>query len=244
MSPGLRRALLFAIAAVVAVVCVRLGFWQLDRLEQRRAFNAQVTSGLAQPPVPVSPLLGGEDLAYRRATAVGRYDAAHEVILYGRPLEGRPGNHVLTPLVLDDGRALLVDRGWIPTDAGGPPVTGEEEAVADRVEVTGVLLASSGDGRVESTEPITTVREVDVARLDAQTPAVLVPGVYLLLQEQSPAQPLPVPAPLPELTEGPHMGYALQWFGFAAIAVVGYVVLARRERRRGSDRSASIEARS
>ena len=110
-------------AVVVVAVCVRLGLWQLDRLEGRREVNDRYAAGLAMPPRPLEDLLLEDGaLAYRRATATGRYDTEREVILYGRPLAGRPGNHVLTPLLLADGRAIVVDRGWVPFEMDEPPV--------------------------------------------------------------------------------------------------------------------------
>jgi len=98
-----RWILLPVVAILVAATCVRLGFWQLDRLAGRRAFNAGVEAGLAAPVAPVDALVdaeGADEAAYRRASATGTWDPAHEVILYGRPLDGRPGDHVLTPLLL------------------------------------------------------------------------------------------------------------------------------------------------
>lgn len=239
-SRGVRSILLLLLTLLVAATCVRLGFWQLDRLSQRRAFNEQVQLGMDAPPAPVAPLVDGADhpdeLAFRQVDAVGTYDADHEVILYGRPLDGRPGNHVLTPLVLEDGRAIVVDRGWVPSEVDAVPLAGDAEAPSQVVTVRGVLLRSDGDAAAGPDEgPVTTVREVDVALLDRQIPADLLPGVYLLLREQDPTAPLPVPAALPELSEGPHLGYALQWFGFALIALIGYGLLARRERHRAAE---------
>ncbi|HEX6131155.1 MAG TPA: SURF1 family protein [Actinomycetota bacterium] len=225
-----RRLVLLGVAMVAAAVCVRLGFWQLDRLEQRRALNARIEAGLAGPPQPVEALLDApaDEIAFRRVTASGTWDAAHEVLLYGRALDGRPGNHVLTPLVLGGGRAIVVDRGWVPTDASGPPMAGEAAAADGPVSVTGTLLPSEdGDGD-EAAGGI--VRAVDVAALDGRVPADLVPGRYLLLASQEPAAAAPTPAAPPEPDEGPHLSYAIQWFAFAAIALVGYVLLARRDR--------------
>lgn len=221
---------LFAIG--VTVVCVLLGFWQLDRLEGRREFNDRYAAGLATAQVPLEDLLAeGGPLAYRRATATGRYDTEHEVILYGRSLDGRPGNHVLTPLVLADGRAVVVDRGWVPFELDEPPV---EEALppGGTVEVGGILFADQpgGAGEVQAGEDrVTTVRTVDLGAIADDMPYDLAPW-FLQLQTQSPAAgALPVPEPPPELTEGPHLSYAFQWFVFATIAAVGYVILVRRE---------------
>src|SRR5690349_11891712 len=112
-------------AVVVAGVCFRLAFWQLDRLEGRRYYNDLFRAAMTQAPAPVESVLaapGSGSLTFRRVSATGRYDAAAETVLYGRPLDGRPGNHVLTPLVLPDGTAVIVDRGWVPFEPTYPPI--------------------------------------------------------------------------------------------------------------------------
>ena len=219
-------------AVVVVGVCVRLGLWQLDRLEGRREFNDRYASGLAKAPRPLEDLLReGDPLAYRQAIAIGRYDTEHEVILYGRSLEGQAGNHVLTPLVLADGRAVVVDRGWVPFEMDEPPVGGAPPGETE-VEVQGTLFAPQpgGAGEIEAGQDrVTTMRSVDVDAIARDVPYDLVPW-FLQLRSQIPSGgDLPVPAPLPELDDGPHLSYAFQWFAFATIAAVGYVILVRRE---------------
>jgi surfeit locus 1 family protein len=237
-----RRIGLLVVAVVVAVVCVRLGIWQLDRSEGRRAANDRVRAGLQEPVAPLEELLNGavapEDLAWRPAEVSGDYDPDEEVILYGRTQDGRPGDHVLTPLVLADGTAVVVDRGWIPFEPEqDPPVSGPAAAPDGHVTVTGAVLAPgsgavAGETPTGATDPVTIVRQVDLGVLQRQVPYELAP-VALQLREQRPEQTagLPEPALLPELDEGPHLSYAIQWFAFAAIAVVGYVLLVRRDRR-------------
>jgi surfeit locus 1 family protein len=219
-------------AVVVVGVCVRLGLWQLDRLEGRREFNDRYASGLAKAPRPLEDLLReGGALAYRQAIAIGRYDTEHEVILYGRSLEGQAGNHVLTPLVLPDGRAVVVDRGWVPFEMDEPPVGGAPPGETE-VEVQGTLFAPQpgGAGEIEAGQDrVTRMRSVDVDAIARDVPYDLVPW-FLQLRSQIPSGgDLPVPAPLPELDDGPHLSYAFQWFAFATIAAVGYVILVRRE---------------
>jgi cytochrome oxidase assembly protein ShyY1 len=236
--PPLRRIVLALITIVVAATCIRLGFWQLGRLHGREAINVRIAAGFAAAPRPLPDLLAGTSdpatLAFRRTEARGTYDPSHEVIFYGRnSTEGLAGNQVLTPLVLDDGTALLVDRGWVPADAVTPPVEGEAAAPTGVVDVSGVLFPPDlTTPAPPSASPQTLVRQVDLVSLGDQMPYRLLP-VYLLLQSQDPPQQgdLPQPPPLPELTNGPHASYAFQWFSFATIALVGYVVLSRRDRR-------------
>lgn len=228
------RWIAFGLFAVVMTgLCVRLGFWQLDRLHGRRFFNQQFAAGIAAPPRNVETLVdasGGEPLLYRKAVAEGAYDPSREVILYGRTDHGRPGNHVLTPLRLPDGRAVLVDRGWVPFAMDTPPVR-EASAAAGTVTVTG-LLAPTEPGGGPPLQGATTFTRVDLDRIGSALPYPLLP-YYLRLHTQDPAQPgeLPVPPPVPTLDEGPHMSYALQWFSFAAISGFGFVLLVVREAR-------------
>lgn len=236
-SKRLVKVLVFAL--LVATTCAALGIWQIARLHQRQQFIAAVRTGLAAAPEPARTLLpGGVDpnaVRYRRAEATGTYDTAREVVLYGRTQDSQAGNHLLTPLVLSDGSgAILVDRGWVPLDIAEP---GASEAAPPTgvVSVDGVVFASEGDppGPVGNAPTVqTTLARVDLARIQSQLPYRIEP-VYLLLQDQSPPQPaeMPAPAPLPELSEGPHLSYAIQWFVFATIALVGFVVLALREGR-------------
>lgn len=213
-----RRVALLAVTIGVAAVCVRLGFWQLDRLDQRREQNWLVSARLAEPPSPVSELtdLPASDAEFRPAVAEGRYDPDNERILYGRPLDGRPGDHVLTPLILEDGSAMVVDRGWVPFESGRDlPLTGEAAAPSGLVRIEGFLT------------------DIPEAENVPEIPYEVAPlGIQLQRQDPPQAAGLPVPAPVPELDEGPHLSYAIQWFSFAGVALVGYVALEMRERRK------------
>jgi surfeit locus 1 family protein len=218
-----------AVLAMTALF-VSLGLWQLRRLDERREFNSRIRTQAELPPVE-DPSDG--DLAYRRAELTGRYDADGEVVLRNRTLHGRAGNHVLTPLVLDDGTAVIVDRGWVPLELDEPPVA--EAAPPDgEVTVSGVLRPEESRRPLSGDDPATgtlrTVRRVDPGRLDRQLPYD-VARLWLLRQDpDAPSDQLPVPAELPELSDGPHLPYAIQWFAFIPIAWAVYVVLLRRGR--------------
>lgn len=233
-----RRIVLLVVAAVVAAVCVRLGFWQLGRLDERRAMNAAIERGLAEPTVEIAQLLGEatdpDDLAYRRVTATGTYETGAELVLYGRALDGSPGDHVLTPLTTADGSVVIVDRGWVPYEPNRTVPVGPPAAAPDgSVSVEGVLVPSEPGRAFSADADPSLVRAVNVAEIDASMEAFDLVPAYLLLQTQDPSQDggLPVPSEIPELTEGPHLSYAIQWFSFATIAVVGCLVLIRRDRR-------------
>jgi surfeit locus 1 family protein len=218
---------ILVIAAVaVAAVCVRLGFWQLDRLHGRQQVNRMLAARETAPPVDLATA-DPDDVAYAHVTATGTYDPTREVILSGRSQDGAAGNHVLTPLVLSNGDAVLVDRGWIPLDVSKPPVTGAAAAPGGTVRVGGLALPPDATTSPPIPAPPIATR-IDLG-MDG-LPYRLAP-VYLLLASQDPAQAAPVPATGPTLDDGPHLSYAIQWFAFATIAIVGCIVLLTRDRR-------------
>ena len=224
---------MIGVAAIVAVTCVLLGLWQLRRLDDRRATNAAILERRSAEPIAIEDAAPDPAAApYRRAIAAGRYDVAHEVLLYGRTLDGASGHHVVTPLVFPGGGAILVDRGWVPFAERSAPVRNGTPPTSE-VTVEGSLLPDEGDGSMRPDAGV--VRRLDVRGIGATLPYDVYP-LPLLLATQAPPQrgPLPAPAPPPALSEGPHLSYAIQWFAFAGIAVVGAAVLMRRDRRRAT----------
>jgi cytochrome oxidase assembly protein ShyY1 len=218
----------------LVVLMVNLGFWQLRRLDERRDFNAVVRARQEEPVVPVADAAQAS-AEYRRVTATGRYDAAHEVIVRGRSANGHPGVWVMTPLATDEGDGVLVNRGFLRSRGVPEAVPAEAAAPSGVVTVTG-MLRPSGEGPLRATDPepgeVPTLGRPDVAWVDDRVAYDLLPS-WLALEEQEPTQPDGVPVPIdePELSEGPHLSYAVQWFVFSAIALVGYPLILRRQLR-------------
>jgi cytochrome oxidase assembly protein ShyY1 len=227
------------LVVLLVVVMVNLGFWQLGRLEEKRDRNDQITSRQEEPVVPVQDVMDPDtpqdevdQLVYRRVSATGTYLTDQQVVVRNRSFEGAPGEWVLTPVLLEDGTAVGVSRGWqnieTPAERSAPP-SGE-------VQVEGYVQATQERGSFGPTDPedgtVETLARVDVQRLQQQVDEPLLPG-WVQLVEQDPEQdePLPVPVPLPELDEGPHLGYAGQWFLFCVVAVVGWIAIIRRAAR-------------
>ena len=222
----------------MCALCVRLGFWQLDRLEQRRARNAAIRGATAQPPLRLDSVAATADpqaFAWRRAEAAGRYHHAGDMVVRGRSREGRPGVHLVSPLVLADGRVVMVNRGWVPSP-DGTSADVRPLRTAGPVRVSGALLpiTVSADrglpipGRAGTD---TTWRRVDLAAARARSPGPLVPLVLQQLPEDGDGESPPVPEPLPSLSEGNHLSYAVQWFSFATIGVIGLLILVLRRRQ-------------
>ena len=212
-----------------------LGEWQFDRLEERKARNAIIERNESLPPAPAADVLPAEgDVAdsdeWRVVTATGEYDAADTVIVRYRTRDGAPGMDVVVPLVLDDGRSLLVDRGWLPTEASGAALFDVPAPPEGEVTVTGwARVDATGDSTAVSAQSTRAISSVEIG--EAVDREVLRGFVELRSEDPAPDEPLS-PVELPELDNGPHFFYGLQWWFFGLLAVFGFGYLARDERRR------------
>ncbi len=229
------------VVLLIAGVFLRLGVWQLDRLAERRALNATISARMSLPPEGLGEILADtlpEEAEYRPVVAAGSYDIDGEILIRSCTNNGEAGFHVVTPLVTEDGVTVLVNRGWVPLEFDQPPV-GSALPPAERTQVTGTIrgsqVAPSLGPRDPSDGDLERMYWVDIPRIQQQSPHTLAP-VYLELVSQVPGQAgsLPVPVPAGELSEGSHLAYALQWFAFTLIGLVGYTALLRRSKpRRG-----------
>jgi surfeit locus 1 family protein len=220
---------------IIVVVCVRLGLWQLERREHRLALNAAIAGRLAAEPVPLdgSPL-DTTGLTYRRATIEGELDAGRSIVLAGRSHGGAPGAYLLVPLRTGEA-AILVNRGWLPApdaasvDAGSASISGP-------VVVQGVLMPFP-DVDVERPAGFTrTWYRFAGAAIRGQYPYPVAP-LYLRATAApvGPAAPdtvtaLPVLLEPPAQDPGPHLSYAIQWFSFAGIFLIGWLTLLVRRK--------------
>ncbi|WP_448852552.1 SURF1 family cytochrome oxidase biogenesis protein [Corynebacterium sp. 335C] len=235
LTPG------WVLAAVVAVAFTYLAFtvlapWQLGKNEAVQARNHHLQEAFDTPPVPAAEVFrdGGiraED-EWRRVIVRGEYLPDKEVVLRNRPVDQAPAVQALTVFRTDDGREMLVNRGWAhPTDGGVPDYpaapSGEVElrAYARVNEVTPERDPIVGDGPIQvygiDTAQISDLLDVELGR------------DWLQLAADQPGSLMEIP--LPALTSGPHLSYGIQWifFGIAAPAAVIWFVFAEvRERRR------------
>jgi surfeit locus 1 family protein len=227
------------VVLILAVVFVNLGFWQLSRLGERRLTNTVGETRFESEPSEISALVraAGDDLdslEYRRATATGVFRPEDEVLIRSQVHQGVAGFHVITPLVGEDGSAILVDRGWIPLVLDQVPVA-EAPPPEGTVGVEGWVRLTQLRGALGPRDPDTgrlvTLSRVDIDRIEDQVAYDLEPVFISLLTADT--GELPVTAPPPSFDdEGSHLAYAIQWFSFALIGLVGYFFLIRRSGRR------------
>ena len=220
------------LAVVLAAVFVRLGIWQLDRRGERRAQNALIAARAAAPPVPFGSVPPDSSARYRRVTLRGIPDYGQEVVLAARTRNGSPGVHVLTPLRVPGRReAVLVNRGWVYAPDGATAELGKWRE-GDTLAIEGyVEQFVRGDSAAVSAKRI--LRSMTLATVRGALPYPVAP-VYVVARQPADSGRSGVPArlTLPDLgDEGPHLGYALQWFAFAVIALVGGGIGLRAARR-------------
>ena len=199
-------------AAIVAIGCIRLGIWQLDRLSQRKARNAAIALVFREPPIAVEQAARDSVPRFRRVIAKGTWSYARETALAGRTHNGAPGVHIVTPMTLADGSSeALVNRGWVYSpDARTVDLARWREG--DRGEVVGY------------------VDEVPrFLSLGAATAYIVALDDSGSARTANTGHPVRL-SPPPFDDNGPHLNYAVQWFSFAAIALIGAPVLVRRRR--------------
>jgi surfeit locus 1 family protein len=224
------------LATVAAVlVCVAAGNWQYDRMIGKENLRARYDAAQAAPPLPLASLVEASDweaLRYRTVVAEGEYLAAAQILIDNKVHEGRAGYHVVTPLKLRDGRTVLVDRGWIAPGAtraqlpAAPPPEGFV-SVTGRVAVPGTSPPTLGDNVASGA----VWQHLDPARFAQATRTAVLPVVIEATAASSaPSNPV-ANWPAPDFGIEKHRVYMVQWYAFAALALVLWVALnLRRER--------------
>jgi len=237
-----RRWFLATLIVISAVaVMVRLGIWQLERLETRRAFNARVLEQQSEPALSLDAKSIGSDLysmEYRQVTVRGKYIPVEEIVLRNQAWQGNLGVYLFTPLLIEGtDQIILVHRGWIPSDQANPQGRARF-AELNMVTLFGVLRRAETDFRVRLRPDPTLIasesrldawNNLDLDRLAAQMNFSLLP-VYLQRIPDGQDDELPYAQELSlDLTEGPHLGYAGQWFLFALVLGLGYPVFVQKQ---------------
>jgi surfeit locus 1 family protein len=214
---------------VFMAIFIRLGIWQLGRRQERLAANAAYVAQISQSPVTldVSYLTADpEQLVDRAATAQGYYDHEQQIALTQQSWLGRPGAHLVTPLVLDDGQtAVLIDRGWIAStdvdqDDWGQFDEPGRQVIGGTVQLSQVL---SGGRKSEVDGPQQRWYRVEIEAIQEQMPYRLLPFYLVQTPPEGVQEVLPYRVAVQiDLSEGSHLGYAIQWFLFATVLAIGY----------------------
>jgi cytochrome oxidase assembly protein ShyY1 len=220
-----------------------LSQWQWRRLHQRQQYNGQIEKAQSLPPIDESLLVrktshaGGADTysfppsaQWRAVQVTGTWDASEQVLVRKKSLESDLGFWVVTPLVTTDGHRILINRGWTAAIQGALDSPTVRPAPQGKVQVA---------GRVQIVQPRQNPQPIDLPKgqVDTVVPTEIVttaPVVNNAYLEMTASRPNSLTTELreipgPEITEGPHRSYALQWIFFAIMTVIGWVVLVRNE---------------
>ena len=244
MSRQARRWIaLGVLATVLAVTFVMLGRWQLSRLDERRAANAIVVAHRDMPVQPYGQVMGGpigDDDQWFQVTATGTYLPEQFQVRY-RSLDGAYGSEVVAVLQTDAGDHLLVDRGFLQREGSRPD--GDVPAVTPgEVTVTGYVRRNERGDSIAMEPHEGQIRLISSEALGESLGLDLLDG-FIALSESTPADVGGLtPVPPPDLSEGPHLSYALQWVAFTVVGVIGVGVLVRadiRDRRKASAKAAA-----
>jgi surfeit locus 1 family protein len=222
------RLILVAGFVVVALVCARLGIWQVHRLRERRATNATLLRARSEAPIDLLAYRSDSANAGRTVKARGHYDHADDVVVRGREVGGVPGVEIVSPLIIDHkNAAVLVDRGFVPAPDAVSVVSDSFREPGER-EVQGYLSpVASGRGIPLTHGGRTTWARLDLAALQDRIPYRLYP--FAIVQSPDSSLPrFPRRQPPPDLDDGPHLYYAIQWFSFSIIALVFAGTMARQ----------------
>jgi surfeit locus 1 family protein len=234
---------LVVVAVLVAAFFTRLGFWQLHRLSERRTLNAELASRAVAPAVPIPQLpTDTADAHYRRVRIDGTYDYAHEILLTLRSRNGSPGVNIVTPLrAAGMDTPVLVVRGWVYAP-DGMTIDLAKWREPEQVHASGFVetYPPARGGPNASPTHANAYRWLDRSALEKRFRYPLAPYYAVLTssaadsgtQVDSSAVNADKTAPprltVPPMDEGPHMSYAIQWFSFAAISIIGMALFLRR----------------
>lgn len=212
----------------IVIAFVSLGMWQLGRLGERQEENAVASRRLSLQPQPWE-FSDGTVAEFTRLVVRGDFADDEEVLLRSQTYLGQPGFHVLTPLYLDAGGALFVNRGWVPLAIDGAGAEQTSPRGASIVEGYVRRPLPEAGGSIPDSRIVASIDPVGFAELTTEPTA----DFYLVATSLEPAPgELPIILEAPELSEGPHLSYAVQWFAFALVSCGGYAALLRTTARK------------
>ncbi|MBO9577892.1 MAG: SURF1 family protein [Microbacteriaceae bacterium] len=228
-----------ALVVVFAVVCGLLSWWQFARNEEAAERIRQVADNWDAAPVPLGEVLASPSDPFDPADTwtpvrmTGEYDTANQLLVRGRPRDGRPGFEVLVPFVPDDGRGVLVvDRGWVPVGETQGEVP-DFVPPAPRGPITVVARLKAGEPSVPGrSAPEGQVATIELPLIASITGLDVFTSAYGVLDSEpgSTLSAAPARASRPEPDPGPHLSYAVQWILFAIFAAAALVWAIRNER--------------
>jgi len=228
---------------IASAVCVRLSIWQVSRLKETRTFYDHMVAVQTMRPINLPTQQVLTNMEYRAVTASGTYDFQNQIATRDQYNGLQPGYHLLTPLRLSDGEAVLVDRGWIPSDGNSTPADWNQYDQPGKVTVSGIIrLGQTQPTPGSDTDPTLTPNQtrldfwvyVNLDRIREQIPYPILPIYVQLTPDPNRIDPpIPILESLDVSDGSINLNYAIQWCLFAVVFIIGYgYYLWRKELRK------------
>ena len=219
---------------LAALVLVRLGLWQVARYQERQQFNRHYIEQSAAEPLIIDqdPGLDLSIMEYRKARVTGLPINELSLVTLNQYHDSKLGYALFTPLQLKDGSIIYINRGWIPSDGNGDPKQWAKYAMIGEVSVEGIVRKSAN-----STLPVIPGfwMDFDSKKIQLGTDHHVI-NAFIQLVPKDPSHEPPIPNIMPvEITDGPHAGYALQWFTFAILLLGGYPFFLRTNHKKRTE---------
>jgi surfeit locus 1 family protein len=230
---GFRPALIPTLITVPAVIlAIGLGTWQIDRLFWKQGLIAERESAVAADPVSLPDRFVREAHHFRRVRVTGTYLHDAEMYLAARSMRGNIGYHIVTPMRLEDGRTILVNRGWVPQARKRPELRAAGQ-VEGAVTITGILRAPPPAGYfTPDNEPERNIWfSVDLDAMARHAGVDTFNGLYVEVQESAHNGPYPLAGQTRIELPNNHLQYVITWYAVAIGAIVIYFLWHRRRER-------------
>lgn len=233
LSP--RWILIHLLIGGLATLMVFLGIWQLHRLDDRRARNAEIELNTTQDIVTATQDIGSPTDEWRRVVLTGKYVEGSDISVINRSQDGVAGDNVAAVFETEANGPFLVNRGFVPLSVTKQP------APRDAISLVGYVRMNQtrrNVGAIDSSAKGTTeFQRYDLERIKTALDIGINTNFYVQLIKESPSTNAqwPSPVPFPTVDEGPHFSYAMQWFFFSFVALAGWIVVIVRKVRSSSD---------
>lgn len=228
-----RWILVHVSVALLILLMVNLGFWQLNRLDAKKIRNESISAQIQRPAVDLStaPTFDALGPEWSKVVLKGEYSSKDAITIINRSLDGAAGYNSALPFITTNGQVVLVNRGFVPLATSNPP------APSGTLQILGYVRQTqkrSAVGAIDSSSPDSTeFQRFDLSVIANATDAKLLTNDYVQLIAENPAsqESWPAPVALPTLDEGSHLSYAFQWFFFTATALTGWIYVVRKKLR-------------
>ena len=232
-----RWILVHVSVALLILLMVNLGFWQLNRLDAKKTRNESINAQIQRPAVDLSPTTAFDALGpeWSKVVLKGEYSSKDAITIINRSLDGAAGYNSAIPFITTNGQVVLVNRGFVPLATSNPPAPSGPLQILGYVRQTqkrsavGAIDSSSPDSTEFQRFDLAVIANATDARLLTNDYVQLIDYVQLNAEIPTTKESWPAPVALPTLDEGSHLSYAFQWFFFTATALTGWIYVVRKK---------------